>query len=363
MRRRDEIQQDRFGIAKVDAMAAIVRYSTTRFVQAFPSYLPWWNQVVAPVLNDWDSAKSGYRPSQTRVSESDLHDFTTRLFDVIHQARAIGMHPEDFQPPPDTVVGIFGLKSPVEVKQELETVNTEISQFAQEVRFFERDTAAQLNKDPEVVRLHAAEDAARQEWERAKADVAAHPASAVNPWLKKATTPEETRRINTIASTAQANYDAASKKYNDARDAARTYFELQMSKVAAWLHTSWTPFFEAWKTFYDHKMNVPAQTWPGTGTWDEVQDYRQKLIDLRKGAPFTVTSPSPVDPASRREAGIGDAFTSIFGSIGSVAKVVVYGGLGLIGLIAITSLVSHARRGTDPAEAYMKLARSRARAA
>ncbi len=71
----------------------------------------------------------------------------------------------------------------------------------------------------------------------------------------------------------------------------------------AWFQGTWTPFFVAWRHWFeDHGAtwglrNVVENFWGST--WEEAQDWRKKLIDVRKSARdvgIILLSPEPAKP-------------------------------------------------------------------
>jgi hypothetical protein len=120
-----------------------------------------------------------------------------------------------------------------------------------------------------------------------------------------------------------------------------------------WGRTAWGPFFHSWSKFYHEKKDIPLQSWPLSGTWDRIQDYRQQFIDLRKKAPFEATGPTPLDP--RKDPTI----TGAFGELGKIFKYVLIGGLAIGGAVAISSVVANLKKGRDPVEHYVGLYRGR----
>lgn len=123
---------------------------------------------------------------------------------------------------------------------------------------------------------------------------------------------------------------------------------------------AWDAFKGNWLRWHSQKTTVPAQTWPLSGTWDRAQEYRQQFVSLVNRAPFTPVM-TPLDPSDRQDpsltGGLGDALKSM----GTMAKVVIYGGLGIVGLIVLSSLVQHTRTNRDPVETYAKIARGGSR--
>ena len=127
------------------------------------------------------------------------------------------------------------------------------------------------------------------------------------------------------------------------------------SPLVQWKRSVWDPFIAGWTKFYREKKDIPLQTWPLSGTWDRIQEYRQQWIDLRKNAPFKSKCPDPLDPSSRKD----PSLTDIFGSAGKILKWGIIGALGIGAVVALSSVASNLRTGKDPGEKYMELIRSR----
>lgn len=72
--------------------------------------------------------------------------------------------------------------------------------------------------------------------------------------------------------------------------------------VMVWYDAVWLPFLHEWDAFYtDHGKKVGLANWYHNfwgSTWTRTQDFRKRLIDLRKsaetmGATFTAPVPTP----------------------------------------------------------------------
>ena len=124
--------------------------------------------------------------------------------------------------------------------------------------------------------------------------------------------------------------------------------------LVQWSRSVWTPFFDGWRKFREEKKDIPLQTWPLSGTWDRIQDYRRQWVNLRKNAPFKSRCPDPLDP-DRKDPSI----TGIFGDVGKILKWGVIGALGIGAVVALSSVASNLRRGKDPGEKYVELIRER----
>ncbi len=125
------------------------------------------------------------------------------------------------------------------------------------------------------------------------------------------------------------------------------------SPLVQWTRSVWRPFFDSWQKFHSEKKDIPFQTWPLSGTWDRIQDYRKQWIDLRKNAPFKSKCPQPLDPSSRTD----PSLTNIFGDVGKILKWGVIGALGIGAVVALSSVASNLRSRKDPGEKYMELIR------
>lgn len=143
-----------------------------------------------------------------------------------------------------------------------------------------------------------------------------------------------------------------------ARELTNTRSELEakalgQSPLVQWKRSTWDPFFGGWTKFRSEKKDIPLQTWPLSGTWDRIQEYRQQWIDLRKNAPFKSKCPEPLDPSSRKD----PSFTDMFKDLGNIAKYGLIGLLAIGGIVAVSSVASNLKTGRDPAEKYMEMIR------
>ena len=133
--------------------------------------------------------------------------------------------------------------------------------------------------------------------------------------------------------------------------------------LVKWSRTVWLPFFDGWNAFYYQKIDIPAQTWPLSGTWDRIQEYRRQFIDLRNKAPFKAQGPTPLDPSERTDPSLTGGLRDIWGGAGNVFGIVKWGLIGALGIgavVALSSVVSNLRKGKDPADKYVELIRQRA---
>lgn len=126
--------------------------------------------------------------------------------------------------------------------------------------------------------------------------------------------------------------------------------------------STWDAFRSRWMAFHSQKTTIPMQMLPFSGTWDRIQEYRKQFVELLKEAPFTPTI-TPLDPDTRKDPSILGSIGDALSSIGTLGKVVIYGGLGLIAAVAVTSIVQQVRKNKDPLETYSQLMRMNATAA
>lgn len=119
----------------------------------------------------------------------------------------------------------------------------------------------------------------------------------------------------------------------------------------------WDAFKTRWMAFHSEKTSIAMQTLPFSGTWDRIQEYRKQFVNLIKEAPFTTTI-TPLDPDTRKDPSILGSIGDIFSSMGTLGKVVIYGGLGLIAAVAVTSIVQQVRKNKDPLESYAQIMRT-----
>lgn len=126
------------------------------------------------------------------------------------------------------------------------------------------------------------------------------------------------------------------------------------------------PWLVRWDAFYEANKGWLDNLW-----WNhapEAEQFLAQLTDMRKQVAahgMRVESPAPavfspsllLDPGhnmiDRGAAAAGD----LWNSLGTAGKVALYGGVALLGTIAIASLASNLRSGKDPASNYLALAR------
>lgn len=214
--------------------------------------------------------------------------------------------------------------TPGEVEDELDQLHGEIMQFGQEVSEKEKlATIEQLASNPEVQQFRAEEDAAYA-------------------YLK--TIPEKAAgRIEAVK---------RAKEASDKRAAAE-HRSLTKPPLLEWDRTVWKPFLNAWINWRSAKKDIALQLWPMSGTWDHIQDQRQKFIDIRANAPFKSAGPKPRDPQH------DPSLTGFFEEIAKLGKWGLIGILGIGGVIALSSVALNLKKGSDPADKYVGLLRER----
>lgn len=243
---------------------------------------------------------------------------------------------------PHAYVGAI-IHSPGETETELNTLNGEIMQFGQEAAAW---NMSHSGMDSTASQLDTAQ---RKAWDVLHAYEQQSHADPKNPFLRAGT----------------AEWEALRKKYIDLREQFAAYVA-QHPQSSPWFRTTWQPFYDDWSRFYHEKKDIPLQLWPGSGTWDHIQDYRKKLLDIRSKAPFSAQGPAPLDPEQRRDQDISGGLGDLFKNTGTFVKYAAYAALGIVGVVALSSVAQNLRSGKDPAANYMELLerrRSRPRAA
>lgn len=124
-----------------------------------------------------------------------------------------------------------------------------------------------------------------------------------------------------------------------------------------------SPTFDEWNAFYNHRNDWYDAASAITTSWEEYLAWARRVQDLRatvehagvpiaappmQGFPTSVQEHAE-DLAKDVKAGVGDVL--------SMAKVLIYGGLALGGVVVLTSLSSHARNKSDPIESWARLRR------
>jgi len=125
-----------------------------------------------------------------------------------------------------------------------------------------------------------------------------------------------------------------SQKAQDVEYKVRGQFPL-----VQWDRSTWTPFFASWSKFHGEKKDIPLQTWPLSGTWDRIQDYRTQFINLYNKAPFKSNCPKPLDP--RKD----PSLTGGLEEIGKIVRYAAYGGLVLGGVFVVAKIIEATRSG------------------
>jgi hypothetical protein len=164
-----------------------------------------------------------------------------------------------------------------------------------------------------------------------------------------------------------AAHDALADRINHARTAAAkadvhpTTTDASRLPLASFYLATWVPFITRWVVFYENNKNWSSQVW-----WNhapEAEQFVDQLNQIRAAAKklgMQVRSPAPstwgksvLDPGRDPAGKLGNFWDDLT----TGAKVAIFGGLGLVGLVAVTSIASNLRSGKDPAENYMALAR------
>ncbi len=161
--------------------------------------------------------------------------------------------------------------------------------------------------------------------------------------------------------------DALTHQVNERKIAAAkadvhpTTTDSSRAGVASFYVATWIPFLLRWSLFYNDNKSWTDNVW-----WNhapEAEQFADQLGEIREGARklgMDVRSPEPskwgkslLDPSRDPTKPAGELF--------NLAKIAVYGGLALIGIVAIASVASNLKTGKDPAEKYLALATGRQR--
>ncbi len=239
---------------------------------------------------------------------------------------------------------IVGLHSPTEVDTELEELHGEIMAFGHEAGLKVKQVEDQLRADNSKLRAEA-----HSAWEQIKQwEPQAREVDRLREAIEQSTDVTQLPLLHAKLAAANVALDQAAKMARPDRKAAIVHAQeltaragqieeghLRETPLGQWSRLALEPFVERWLTFYHQKKDVPAQTWPLSGTWDHIQDFRQQYIDVRTHAPFRATGPTPLDPESRRG--------GLFEDLAKFGKYALLGGLVLGGVYVTTKVVQAAR--------------------
>ena len=243
---------------------------------------------------------------------------------------------------------IVGVHTPTEVDSELEELNGEIMSFGHEAGLKVKQIEDQLRADSSKLR-----DEAHAAWEQIKQwEPHAREVDRLREQIEQSTDMNQLPLLHAKLAAATVALDQAAKMARPDRKAAVAHAEeltaranqvveshLRESPLGQWSRASLEPFVERWMSFYHQKKDVPAQTWPLSGAWDLIQDYRQQYIDIRAHAPFKSAGPTPLDPDSRRG--------GFFEDLAKYGKYALLGGLGLGGIYLTTKVVQAVRARSE----------------
>ncbi len=128
--------------------------------------------------------------------------------------------------------------------------------------------------------------------------------------------------------------------------------------------SGWTPLIQAWQSFYADHGSWLGNLW--TNYAPDAEAFQRKLVAIRQEAQHRgmgMLSPAPeafssslLDPHHDVIDTAAEAGKKIGADTYQVIKIAVYGGLALVGVIALSSIVSNLRRGSDPMAPYLKAA-------
>lgn len=146
-----------------------------------------------------------------------------------------------------------------------------------------------------------------------------------------------------------------------------TWFVWYQSAVVPWNRDFWK--FHAEMVSGDTTGPLPGYVAYGNRfetDWPVFEEWRRRLAAILEGAQKLgmvkdAAPPKKLPTTSVEDAGSwmqrqGHDAKEKAGEAWTLAKVAVYGGLGLVGVIAIGSLVSNMKSGKDPAANYLRLA-------
>ncbi len=106
----------------------------------------------------------------------------------------------------------------------------------------------------------------------------------------------------------------------------------------------WSPFFKEWRDFANDKNTWLAKAkaalslYLAKGVWDDLQDYRKRLIAMHSAAlavGFTLKSPPPTAPKQNMFDDVADKFKDGMGEIWKILKFVLYGIVIVIGGVTL----------------------------
>lgn len=123
-----------------------------------------------------------------------------------------------------------------------------------------------------------------------------------------------------------------------------------------WWKVVGLPVISSWQAFQAMQTAAYGTRW--ATDWDTYKQWLGYLRDLRakaKAHGVRLTTPEPHDLSTTLVEDAGHAISNFghdvkekLGEGWTLAKVAVYGGLGVVGAIALTSVVSNLRSGSDP---------------
>jgi len=136
-----------------------------------------------------------------------------------------------------------------------------------------------------------------------------------------------------------------------------------------WWSITGVPVMEEWQKFYADQWGSYSTRW--ASNWEEYERWQERLVTLRNAAvahglklitpppaPLGATLPGKIidkTGCALDKAGhdIEDTLTGLM----KVLKYTVYGALGVGALVAVASVASNVRKGTDPVEKYADIYR------
>jgi hypothetical protein len=118
-----------------------------------------------------------------------------------------------------------------------------------------------------------------------------------------------------------------------------------------------SPVYAEWNKFY-----ADQSSWREFMTnWEEYEHWFDRLKGLRNAVEAEVGplhSPDPLKLSETLPAKVARKAAEGAGDVLNIVKYAVYGGLALVGVIALSSVAQNLRKGKDPMEQYTAIARS-----
>lgn len=142
--------------------------------------------------------------------------------------------------------------------------------------------------------------------------------------------------------------------------AAAARAKMEASSIYPFWQSGVSPIFAEWDKFRAGQGGAKEYLW--LTNWDDYERWFGRLEQLRKAIKdhdIVLNRPDPKPLEKNLLADIGDQIKNALGDIETFAKYALYGGLGLVAIVVLSSVVSNMRSGKDPADKYAQFARYR----